>query len=72
MNHIEPRNGEGYGIGCWNHQENLETLCHGCHLKTTAEQRGFVQGGADRQQQQLRQERDREKLKAWTEWALGV
>ena len=38
VNHIEPRNGMGYEPGCHNHQKNLETLCHPCHLKTTKEQ----------------------------------
>lgn len=39
VNHIEPRNGGGYGTGCWNHLENLETLCHKDHLIVTAQQR---------------------------------
>ena len=72
VNHIEPRNGQGYGIGCHNHQDNLETLCHDCHLTTTAEQRGFVVGGAGRQRRQLREELDRAKLRAWSEWAGGA
>ena len=38
VNHIDPRCGMGYGPGCHNHQENLETLCHPCHLKTTKKQ----------------------------------
>lgn len=43
VNHIEPRRGAGYGFGCWNHQDNLETLCHGCHVEvTTAQRAGFA------------------------------
>ena len=39
VNHIEARNGMGYGVGCHHHQANLETLCHDCHLVMTKEQR---------------------------------
>lgn len=39
VNHIGPRNGQGYGKGCWNHQTNLEVLCHDCHVKVTVDQR---------------------------------
>lgn len=39
VNHIDPRVGRGYGFGCWNHQENLETLCHIHHVAVTALQR---------------------------------
>lgn len=46
VNHITPRCGGGYQWGCWNHQANLETLCHGCHVAETnrqaAERRGVV------------------------------
>lgn len=38
VNHIEPRCGGGYHWGCWNHQDNLETLCHGCHVIETNRQ----------------------------------
>lgn len=38
VNHIEPRVGKGYGWGCWNHQDNLETLCHECHVEVTKAQ----------------------------------
>jgi 5-methylcytosine-specific restriction endonuclease McrA len=48
VNHVEPRQGGGYGNGCWNHQTNLEPLCHPCHvLETTAQRReraGWVPG----------------------------
>jgi 5-methylcytosine-specific restriction endonuclease McrA len=40
VNHIEPRRGRGYNLGCHNHAENLETLCHACHLDVTKSQRG--------------------------------
>jgi 5-methylcytosine-specific restriction endonuclease McrA len=39
VNHITPVAGAGYGESCAAHQENLETLCHGCHVKVTATQR---------------------------------
>jgi 5-methylcytosine-specific restriction endonuclease McrA len=39
VNHENPRRGKGYQVGCWNHLENLKTLCHACHLKVTAQQR---------------------------------
>lgn len=39
VNHIGPRNGQGYGKGCWNHQDNLEVLCHDCHVAVTRAQR---------------------------------
>jgi 5-methylcytosine-specific restriction endonuclease McrA len=46
VNHITPRNGGGYQWGCHNHQSNLETLCHGCHVAETnrqaAARRGFA------------------------------
>lgn len=38
VNHIEPRVGRGYGFGCWNHLDNLETLCHDCHVIVTKAQ----------------------------------
>lgn len=44
VNHIVPRVGKGYGMGCWNHLDNLETLCHDCHVKVTKQQ------AADRRQ----------------------
>lgn len=53
VNHIDPRVGAGYLSGCWNHPENLETLCHDCHVKVTNAQMaarrssGFVQESLD-------------------------
>ena len=38
VNHIVPREGAGYGNGCHNHQDGLETLCHKCHVETTTQQ----------------------------------
>ncbi len=71
VNHIVPRDGAGYGNGCHNHQDNLETLCHKCHLLTTAEQRGHVPGGKQRARRAAREERDLAKLRRWEEWATG-
>jgi hypothetical protein len=39
VNHVEPRWGAGYGTGCWNHQTNLQVLCHECHVAETARQK---------------------------------
>lgn len=39
VNHIDPRRGQGYGKGCHHHLDNLETLCHDCHVLVTREQR---------------------------------
>lgn len=48
VNHIAPRRGKGYGSGCWNHLDNLETLCHQCHVDvTTAQRRGYRGSGED-------------------------
>lgn len=41
VNHIVPRDGGGYGVGCWHHQSNLELLCHDHHVAVTAKQRFF-------------------------------
>ena len=38
VNHIVPRVGRGYGFGCHNHHDNLETLCHPCHVEVTKQQ----------------------------------
>ena len=49
VNHVEPRNGAGYGAGCHHHQTNLQVLCHGCHVaettRQTRERLGIPQGG---------------------------
>lgn len=39
VNHIDPRNGAGYGPGCHHHLDNLETLCHAHHVVETNKQR---------------------------------
>jgi 5-methylcytosine-specific restriction endonuclease McrA len=39
VNHIVPRNAQGYGRGCHHHLSNLETLCRRCHTAVTNEQR---------------------------------
>lgn len=46
VNHIEPRNGQGYGNGCHHHQDNLETLCKVHHREVTNEQRLVRAGGS--------------------------
>lgn len=42
VNHRIPRRGGGYHSGCHHHLEELETLCHRCHVLVTNAQ------GADR------------------------
>ena len=44
VNHIEPRRGKGYGMGCHHHLSNLETLCRRCHVATTNAQRAALRG----------------------------
>ena len=39
VNHIVPVNGNRTHFGCCHHQENLEVLCHGCHVLVGIEQR---------------------------------
>lgn len=39
VNHKVPCLGKHAVKGCHNHLENLETLCHACHVIVTAEQR---------------------------------
>ena len=39
VNHVEPRAGQGYQLGCHNHLDNLETLCRTHHLEETKRQR---------------------------------
>jgi 5-methylcytosine-specific restriction endonuclease McrA len=38
VNHIEPIRGGPRTMSCLNHLDNLETLCHACHLIVTAQQ----------------------------------
>lgn len=39
VNHIIPRNGNKDDNSCFHHLDNLETLCHDCHVKETRVQR---------------------------------
>lgn len=39
VNHIVPLNGQRSHFSCAHHQENLEVLCHGCHVQVGVEQR---------------------------------
>lgn len=41
VNHIRPLNGDRHHFGCQHHLQNLEVLCHQCHLATTAHQRAM-------------------------------
>lgn len=53
VNHIAPLNrkrGKTYHFGCFNHQSNLEVLCHGCHVRVTVEQRAAGLIGKPRRQ----------------------
>ncbi|MCU1352007.1 MAG: 67, gp67 [Acidimicrobiales bacterium] len=38
VNHLVPRLGRGYQAGCHHHLDNLETLCHRCHVAVTTQQ----------------------------------
>ncbi len=38
VNHIVPREGKGMTAGCHHHLDNLQTLCHTCHVKVTNQQ----------------------------------
>lgn len=38
VNHLVPRVGRGYGWGCHNHLDVLETLCHEDHILVTRQQ----------------------------------
>ena len=38
VDHIDPRWGAGYGWGCHNHQDNLQTLCLEHHQEKTRRQ----------------------------------
>ena len=41
VDHIRPRRGIlPDDAGCLNHQDNLRTLCHACHVQVTNRQRG--------------------------------
>lgn len=43
VNHITPRAGRGYALGCHHHQDGLEVLCHRHHVEvTTAQRRGLT------------------------------
>lgn len=39
VNHINPLIGSGYNLSCKHHLENLETVCHPCHVQITNQQR---------------------------------
>ena len=39
VNHIVPVRGKRNEWGCHHHQENLEVLCHDCHVAATRKQR---------------------------------
>lgn len=39
VNHVVPLAGRSRAESCAHHQDNLEVLCHGCHVEATARQR---------------------------------
>lgn len=39
VNHIKPCLGKHAKKGCWHHIDNLQTLCHDCHVEVTRQQR---------------------------------
>jgi hypothetical protein len=39
VNHIQPLRGSYRVVTCSNHLDNLEVLCHRCHVVATAAQR---------------------------------
>ncbi len=39
VNHIHPLNGNRASFGCGHHQDNLEAICHDCHVEITTQQR---------------------------------
>lgn len=39
VNHINPIRGAGYSLSCHHHLDNLEALCHQCHVQVTKQQR---------------------------------
>lgn len=45
VNHLNPRNGAGYRLGCHHHQDGLEVLCHHHHVDETCSQRGWTRKG---------------------------
>lgn len=55
VNHIRPVNGRRKSLDCQNHLDNLETLCHDCHVAVTKQQRkdGLI-GGRKHQWRVLR------------------
>lgn len=38
VNHKIPRKGMGYTNGCHHHLDDVETLCHPCHVQETTKQ----------------------------------
>jgi len=47
VNHIQPLTGAYRSVTCFNHQSNLEVLCHRCHVEATNGQRQLRLGAAE-------------------------
>lgn len=45
VNHRVPRRGGGYQAGCHHHLDQLETLCHPCHVAETNQQQATFRAG---------------------------